>query len=152
MVPAVSASARNASCILYSYTTNGLCKNIITTLNVFGDKSTIKYGETETQALLSYFKIFQISEKCNPIIRDLYCRYHFPPCDTTLEKPRKRRICRRSCEYLINVPCKKEMILVKEAAKTAPYFDHRMINCSTYPVANGGDPPECYQSSLLPGT
>ena len=84
-------------------------------------------------------------------MRDLFCRYHFPPCDTSLRIPRPRRICRRSCEYLDHVLCLKEMISVRIAAKTAPGFDHKMINCSTFDVANGGDAPECYQYQPLPG-
>ena len=52
---------------------------------------------------------------------------------------------------MIDVLCKREMDLVVQAAITAPGFDHDMINCSTYPVASGGDGPECYQSSSLPG-
>jgi len=151
--PPINASAKNASCIFYSYkyTKDGLCRGIITSLYVFGDKATLEYGEKETTTFQSYFNFFEITEQCKPFMRDLYCRYHFPPCDTTLERPRKRRICRRTCEYLDNVLCKDEMIYIKNAAKTAPVFDYDMINCSTYDVANGGDAPECYQYHLLPG-
>ncbi|XP_068706390.1 uncharacterized protein [Montipora foliosa] len=151
-IPAVSAFSRNNSCIFYNYTLDGFCKGIITSLYVFGDQTTIAYGERETKTFNSYFNFFEIGEECSPMLIDLYCRYHFPPCDTTLEKSRKRMICRRSCSHVIDVLCKKELDFVREAAKTAPSFDYDMINYSTYPVASGGNAPECYQSSLLPGT
>ena len=151
-VPAVSAFSRNKSCIFYNYPLNGFCKGIITSLYVFGNQTTIAYGDRETKTLQSYFDFFEIGEECGPTLIDLHCRYHFPPCDITLEKPQKRKICRRSCTYLIDFLCKKEMGFIEKAAKTAPYFDYDMINCSTYPVASGGDGPECYQSSSLPGT
>ncbi|XP_068735922.1 uncharacterized protein [Montipora capricornis] len=147
---AVSAFSRNNSCIFYNYTLDGFCKGIITTLYVFGNQTTIAYGERETKTFQSYFNFFEISEKCSPTLIDLYCHYHFPSCDTTLEKPRKRMICRRTCNHVNDVLCKSELVFVREAAKTAPRFDYDMINCSTYPVASGGDAPECYQSSSLP--
>ena len=118
---------------------------------MFGNKSTLDYGEKETTTFQSYFNFFEIGEKCGSMMKDLFCRYHFSPCDTTLGKPRVRRICRRTCEYLDLVLCREEMIYIKEAAKSAPEFDHDMINCSTYDVANGGDAPECYQYHPLPG-
>ena len=84
-------------------------------------------------------------------MKDLYCRYHFSPCDTTLGKPQMRRICRRTCEYMDLVLCRDEMIFIRKAAETAPVFDYNMINCSLYDVANGGDAPECYQYHPLAG-
>lgn len=151
--PSVNDSTKNAACILYKYIKRpgGLCNDIITSLYVSGNKSTLDYGERETTTFQSYFNFFEITDKCKPIMRDLFCRYHFPPCDTTLEKPRTRRICRRSCEHLDFVLCPKEMDFIRNAAKTAPTFDHDMINCSTYDVANGGDAPECYQYQPLQG-
>lgn len=151
--PSVNDSTKNAACIFYKYIKRpgGLCNDIITSLYVSGNKSTLVYGERETTTFQSYFNFFEITDKCKPIMRDLFCRYHFPPCDTTLEKPRTRRICRRSCEHLDFVLCPKEMDFIRNAAKTAPTFDHDMINCSTYDVANGGDAPECYQYQPLQG-
>ena len=151
--PSVNASARDASCIFYKYTAkDGICKNIITSLYVFGNLSTLDYGERETSIFKIYFTFLGISNQCQRIIRDLVCRYQFQPCDTTLQRPRPRRICRRTCEYLIHVLCVKDMTDIrKAAAQTAHVIDYDMINCSTYDVANGGDAPECYQYHPLSG-
>ena len=150
--PPVNASTRDEFCILYNYTKGELCKGIITSLYVFGNQRTVDYGDFQTLNFQGYFFNFlEISKECRIIMRDLFCRYHFPPCDTSLRIPRPRRICRRSCEYLDHVLCLKEMISVRIAAKTAPGFDHKMINCSFFDVANGGDAPECYQYQPLSG-
>ena len=148
-VPPVNASAKNAACIFYSYKIKeGFCKNIITSLYVFGDNDTLSNGELETLKLQGYFHLegYDISAKCKPILRDLYCRYHFPPCDTSLDKPRARRICRRTCEYLVQDLCKKEIIDFKLVLGSRP-----VIKCSLYDVANGGDASECYQYYPLSG-
>ncbi|XP_068735923.1 uncharacterized protein [Montipora capricornis] len=149
-VPAVSTFSRNNSCIFYKYTLDGFCKGIITSLYIFGDQGTIEHGERETKTFENFYKLFHVGEKCGSPLTDLYCRYHFPSCDTTLEKPRKRRICRRSCNHVLHVLCKREVGIVRQIGKTSPNYDHATINCSTYPVASGGDGPECYQSSSLP--
>lgn len=149
--PPVTASTRDKFCIFYKYTTGTLCKGIITSLYVFGDQSTVDYGDRETFTFQSYFNFFEISERCQPIMRDLFCRYHYQPCDMSLRIPRPRRICRRTCEHLDYVLCVKEMVFIRNAAKTAPRFDYDMINCSTYTAANGGDAPECYQYQPLLG-
>ena len=148
--PPVNASVRNASCIFYEYT-GEFCKGIITSLYVYGDQSTLDYGEKETSTFKSYFDLFDIAPNCRPIMKDLYCRYHFPPCDESLGKPEARPICRSTCEYLDQDVCKREMIFIRNASKTAPIFDHDMINCSLYKTANGGDAPECYQWDDFPG-
>ena len=149
--PPVNASTRDKFCIFYEYTKGTLCKGIITSLYVFGNQSTVDYGDTETFTFQSYFNFFEISERCQPIMRDLFCRYHYQPCDMSLRIPRPRRICRRTCEHLDYVLCVKEMAFIRNAAKTAPRFDYDMINCSIYTVANGGDAPECYQYQPLLG-
>lgn len=153
-VPPVNYSAKNASCIFYNYTVkDGICKNIITSLYVFGNKSTLEYGEEQTKRFQGLFNItaVKVSEKCKPIMIDLYCRYHFPPCDTSLAKPQARRICRKTCEYMDQDLCKKEMIYVRQAVGAAPLLDKDMINCTLYKMANGGDAPECYEYYPLPG-
>ena len=150
-IPPVTASVKNASCIYYTYT-GGFCKNIVNSLYVYGDSGTLRNGERETNAFKTYFELFEINDECRPLMRDLYCRYHFPPCDTSLDKPRSRKICRRTCEYLDQELCKKEMIAIRDAAaKKALFFDQDMINCSLYDVADGGDAPECYQYYPIPG-
>ena len=147
-------STKNAACIFYNYPVNdGLCKDIISSLYVFGDNRTLADGEKKTDQFQQFFKktIARISEKCKPIMIDLYCRYHFPPCDVTLSEPQPRRICRSSCEYLDQDLCKEEMILIRQTAEAVPVLDMNMINCSLYDVTNGGNSPECYQYHSLPG-
>jgi len=150
-IPPVNASAKNAFCIYYNYDIRGFCNDTITNLYVFGDSGTLRYGEYWTSTLESYFKIFKISDECRPLIKDFYCRYHFPPCDISMDKPRARTICRRTYEYLDKEVCEKEMIFVKNAAKNAPVFDQDIINGSLYDDANGGDAPECYQYYPISG-
>lgn len=151
-VPPVNASAKKASCIFYNYTVkDGFCTNIITSLYVFGNNYTLAYGEYQTAWLGRYIELFAIADKCKPLVRDVYCRYHFPPCDTSLDKPQLRKICRKTCEYLSLDLCKKEMIQIREAARKIPNFNYELINCSFYDIANGGDSPECYQYFFLPG-
>ena len=151
-MPPVNASAKKGACIYYSYNIKeGFCNDIITSLYVFGGNKTLSYGERETSTFRSYFNLFNIAGECRPLMRDLYCRYHFPPCDTTLDKPHARKICRRTCEYLDQELCRKEMIFIRDAAKNAPVFDKDMINCSLYDDANGGDAPECYQYYPISG-
>ena len=118
---------------------------------MFGDKDTVAYGEKETSTFQSYFDIFDMEVTCRPIMRDLYCRYHFPPCETSLDKPRARKLCRSTCEHIDQNMCKKEMALIRKASKSTPIFDHDMINCTLYDIANGGDAPECYQYYPLQG-
>jgi len=150
-LPPVNASARNASCIYYSYNKGSFCKDIITSLYVFGDSGTLSYGEYWTSTFESYLSILEITDECKPLMRDLYCRYHYPPCDISTDKPRARKICRRTYDYMDKELCKKEMILIRDAAKTAPVFDQDIINGSFYDVANGGDAPECYQYYPISG-
>ncbi|PFX27312.1 Angiopoietin-1 receptor [Stylophora pistillata] len=146
----VKSSARNASCIFYEYK-GEFCKDIITSLYVYGNQSTLDYGEKETNTFGGYFNLFEISERCKPVIRDLYCRYHFPPCDETLGEPKDRGLCQRSCLYLIQDVCKSEMNFLRNASRDAPVFDQKMINCSLYKPTNGGDAPECYEWPDIPG-
>lgn len=151
----VNDSAKNAACIFYNYAVkDGLCENVITSLYVFGDNDTLAHGEKQTsrvQRFLNMTIATKISEKCKLIMIDLFCRYHFPPCDTSLDKPHARRICRKTCEYMDQDLCKEEMVHVRQAAAAAPVVDKDMINCALYGTANGGDAPECYQYYSLPG-
>jgi len=154
-IPPVNASAKNASCMYYNYNVkDGFCKDIITSLYVFGDSDTLRRSERDTSRFQGYFDIFQIADECRPLMKDLYCRYHFPSCDTSLDKPRTRKICRRSCEYLDQELCRKEMILIRKAAAAPGVMteaDQDLINCSSYDDANGGDAPECYQYYPISG-
>ncbi len=156
-MPPVNATAKNAACIFYSYTIKGgFCKDIITTMYVFGNSSTLKYGERQTSTFRGFFDLFNLSEKCRPIMRDMYCRYHFPPCDTSQDKPKARGICRTTCEYLYQELCKQEMISISGSAAMGSIRDmFHMTNCSSYDIddiPNGGDAPECYQYHPLSGS
>ena len=148
--PPVTASARNASCIFYEYK-GEFCKDIITSLYVYGNQTTLDLGEVETKSFNAYFEWLDISEQCQPIIKDLYCRYYFRPCDESLGEPTDRRICRSSCDYLMDDVCKKEADVLKMAVSSSPDFNPNMINCSFYQPANGGDAPECYEWPDIPG-
>ena len=148
--PPVTASARNASCIFYEYK-GEFCKDIIKSFYVYGNQTTLDLGEVETKSFNAYFEWFNISEKCQPIIKDLYCRYYFRPCDESLGEPTDRRICRSSCDYLMDDVCKKEADVLKIAVVSSPHIDSKMINCSFYQPANGGDAPECYEWPDIPG-
>ena len=152
-IPPVKASVKNDFCTYYTYNIKGgFCKDVITSLYVYGRSGTLKYGEQKTKQFQSYFDLFEINDECRPLMRDLYCRYHFQPCDTSLDIPRSRKICRRTCEYLDQQLCKKEMISIRDAAaKKVLFFDQDMINCSLYDVADGGEAPECYQYYPIPG-
>ena len=148
--PQVDVSVRAAYCIFYKY--NGqLCKNIITSQYVYGDQSTLYLSELRTGNSISFLKLIEITPECKLLLRDLFCHYHFPQCDESLGRPKKRRICRSSCEYLDQVVCKREIALMRDT----PFLviEKDMINCSSskFVDANGGDAPECYQWYDLPG-
>ncbi len=119
-------------------------------MDVFGNDKTLTSGENETAKFEGFFNLFNIADKCRPLMRDLFCRYFFPLCDTSLDKPKARQICRRTCEYLDQELCKAEMIDIKEIASNGG-FDMDLIDCSLYVDANGGDAPECYQYYPLSG-
>ena len=145
----MNASARNASCIFYEYK-GEFCRNITRSLYVYGDQSTLVSGEREAGGFDSYFKVLEIAPECRLTFKDLLCGYIFPPCDESLAEPKKRRICRSSCEYL-QVVCKKERALIGDMPAFRSFMD--MVNCSRseYASANGGDAPECHQWYDLPG-
>jgi len=154
--PVVNASTKNAACIFYNYTTkDGICRNSISSLYVFGNSTTLQYGETQIAKMARFFRevsSVQISEQCEPLMIDLFCRYHFPPCDTSLARPHARRICRISCAYLVHGLCEKEMEFFREAIAAVPgLLDKNILNCTLYDTANGGDVPECYQYHTVPG-
>ena len=154
--PVVNASTRNAACIFYNYTVkNGICKNSIASLYVFGNSITLQHGETQIGKMARFFRevqSYQISKQCEPIMKDLFCRYHFPQCDTSLARPHARRICQTSCAYLVHGLCEREMVFFRDAIRAVPgLLDINMLNCTLYDTANGGDVPECYQYHTVPG-
>ena len=154
--PVVNASTRNAACIFHNYTAkDGICKNSISSRYVFGDGTTLQHGDAQIAKMARFFRevqSYQISEQCEPIMIDLFCRYHFPPCDTSLARPHARRLCRTSCAHLVHGLCEREMVFFREAIKAVPgLLDVNMLNCTLYDTANGGDVPECYQYHTVPG-
>ena len=147
--PPVNASARNASCIFYEYK-GEFCKNITSSLYVYGDQSTLDTGERETVNFKGYFDVLEIAPECGVPFKDLFCEYSFPKCDESLAQPKKRRTCRSSCEYL-QVVCKREMALIRDIPIFQRYVDLANCSSSKFSSANGGDAPECYQWYDLPG-
>ena len=129
------------------------CQNVIGNQSIFdkfGDK--LRHSKTLARSFERYIPFYPFSEGCKSIIADLYCRYLFPLCDTTLSTPYPRHICRKSCEFALHVICKDDLTRFKEIAQRDPDFDPNLINCSTYPVDGGGEAPECHQYHSLPGT
>ena len=147
--PPVNASARNASCIFYEYK-GEFCKNITSSLYVYGDQSTLDTGEREAVNFKGYFDALEITPECRIPFKDLFCVYGFPNCDDSLVQPKERPICRSSCEYL-QVVCKREMALIRDIPIFQRYVDLANCSSSKFSSANGGDAPECYQWYDLPG-
>ena len=147
--PPVNASARNAFCIFYEHK-GEFCKNITRSLYVYGDQSTLDYGEREAVNFEGYFDVLEIAPECRIPFKDLFCHHSFPQCDESLAQPEIRRTCRRSCEYL-QVVCKREMVLIRDIPAFQRYVDLSNCSSSKFASANGGDAPECYQWYDLPG-
>lgn len=92
----------------------------------FGDK--LRHSKTLARSFERYIPFYPFSEGCKSIIADLYCRYLFPLCDTTLSTPYPRHICRKSCEFALHVICKDDLTRFKEIAQRDPDFDPNLIN------------------------
>ena len=148
--PPVSSDMRNASCSFYPNIT-GACEDIISSRYVYGDSGVWRGSESLYAMFKSYLTL--ISAECKLFIKEVVCRYWFPLCDTSLNKPLAQRICRKTCQFVMYEKCTKELVPLRAIvqAGTAPYFDRNVINCTTYPTANGGEAPECYQHPALPG-
>ena len=148
--PPVSSAMRNASCSFYPKIA-GACADIISNRYVYGDPGVLR----ESESLNARFDglLVLTSGECKLFIKDVACRYLFPLCDTSLNKPRAQGICRKTCQFVIYGKCAKELDRLRPIAEagTEPGFDENLINCTTYPAANGGEAPECYQHHALPG-
>ena len=146
----VSSAMRDSSCSFYPKIAEA-CEDIISSRYVFGDSGVLRTSESLIARFKGYLTL--ISGECKSFSKDVVCRYLFPLCDTSLNRPLAQGICRKSCQFLIYEKCAKELVALREiaAAGTEPGFDGNLINCTTYPAANGGEAPECYQHHALPG-
>ena len=146
----VSPSQKTASCVFYNKTGQS-CENIVGNQYVFdlgGDN--LKARKILGADFENYVSFYEISDRCKSVISEFYCHYLLPLCDTSLSKPYPRLICRTSCVFAFHVICKRQFAQFREVAELDPSFDPDMINCSTYPLDNGGEAPECYQFHSLP--
>ena len=149
--PPVSSAMRNASCSFYPKIA-GACEDIISSRYVYGDPGFLRGSESLNARFNGYLKAGFISEGCQFSIKELACRYLFPLCDTSLNKPRGQGICRKTCQFVLHGKyCAKELDVLRTIAKTDPVFIENLINCTIYPAANGGEASECYQHPALPG-
>ena len=146
--PPVSSDMRNASCSFYPNIT-GICEGIISSRYVYGDSGVLRGNEGLIARFEGYLEL--ISGECKLFIKEVVCRYLFPLCDTSLNKPLAQGICRKTCQFVIYGKCAKEFDALRVIAQREPDFDDNLINCTTYPAANGGEAPECYQHHALPG-
>ena len=143
---------RKASCSFYPNIT-GACEDIISSRYVYGDSDVLRGSEGFNARFGVYLRVGFISEECKSFIKEVACRYVFPLCDTSLNMPRAQGVCRKTCQFVIYEKCAEELVGLRAIAEagTEPDFDVNLINCTTYPTANGGEAPECYQSHALPG-
>ena len=147
----VSLASKNASCVFYTKR-GGVCESITINQYIFDvHGNNLEKSESYAQMLQTWLPLYEISEGCKSVISDLYCRYLFPLCDTTLSKPLVRPICRKTCKFALEVMCKSELPILKQVVENDSRFDKNMVNCTTYPADGGGKAPECYQYSALPG-
>lgn len=147
----VSLRQKTASCVFYPKTGQS-CENIVGNQYVFdihGDD--LRLSKILTGNFENYISLYRISDRCKPIISELYCRYLLPLCDTSLSKPYPRKICRTSCVFALHVVCTRELAQFRQIAGKDSALETNMINCSTYPLDTGGEAPECYQYHSLPG-
>ena len=146
--PSVSSVVRDMSCSFYPKIT-GACEDIISSRYVFGDSRVLRRSESLIARFEGYLKL--ISGECKFFSKEVVCRYLFPLCDTSLNKPLAEGICRKTCQFVIYGKCAEELDALRVIAKREPDFDENLINCTTYPAASGGEAPECYQHHALPG-
>ena len=137
--PPVSSAMRDASCSFYPKIA-GACEDIISNRYVLN-------------ARFDGLLVLSTSGECKRFAKELACRYLFPLCDTSLNKPRAQGICRETCQFVIYGKCAKELDRLRPIAEAGiePGFYRNLLNCTTYPAANGGEAPECYQHHALPG-
>ena len=146
--PPVSSASRNISCTFYPQIV-GVCGDIIGNRYVFGDSGVLSKSESMISKYQGFFGF--ISKECKLFIKEMACRYAFPLCDTSLNKPLAQGVCRKTCEFVTYEKCVLELSTLRVIAAQDADFDENILNCTSYPAANGGEAPECYQLPALPG-
>lgn len=146
--PPVSSASRNISCTFYPQIA-GVCGDIISNRYIFGDSVVLSRSES----LIAKYEGFLAltSRECKIFSKEVACRYAFPLCDTSLNKPLAQGVCRKTCEFVTYEKCINELDYLRVIAAQDSDFDEIMLNCTSYPAANGGEAPECYQLPSLPG-
>ena len=139
---------RGASCS-FNVIITGICEDIISGRYVYGDSGVLTGNVNLIASFEGYLEF--TSRECKLFVKEVVCRYLFPLCDTSLNKPLAQGICRKTCQFVIYGKCAKEFYALRVIAQREPDFDDNLINCTTYPAANGGEAPECYQHHALPG-
>lgn len=146
--PPVSSASRNISCTVYPQIA-GVCGDIIGNQYVFGDSGVLSKSESMISKYLGFLGL--IAGECKLFIKEMVCRYTFPLCDTSLNKPLAQGVCRKTCEFVTYEKCSSLLNGLRVIAVQDPDFVENMLNCTSYPAANGGEAPECYQLPALPG-
>ena len=141
---------RNASCSFYPKIA-GACEDIISSRYVYRDSGVLRESESLIAKFEGYLRAGFISEECKFFIKEVVCRYLYPLCDTSLNKPLAQGICHETCQFVMYGKCTNELKVMRVIERIDPDFDENLINCTTYPAANGGEAPECYQHHALPG-
>ncbi|CAH3022247.1 unnamed protein product, partial [Porites evermanni] len=146
--PPVSSASRNISCTFYPQIA-GVCGDIISNRYIFGDSGVLSRSESLIAKYESFLAL--TSGECKIFSKEVACRYAFPLCDTSLNKPLAQGVCRKTCEFVTYEKCLNELDSLRVIAAQDSDFDEIMLNCTSYPAANGGEAPECYQLPALPG-
>ena len=146
--PPVSSASRNISCTFYPQIA-GVCGDIISNRYIFGDSGVLSRSESLIAKYEGFLAL--ISGECKIFSKEVACRYAFPLCDTSLNKPLAQGVCRKTCEFVTYEKCLSELDYLRVIAAQDSDFDEIMLNCTSYPAANGGEAPECYQLPALPG-
>lgn len=142
----VNASARNASCFIYDIKEKH-CGLTVGDQYVFGDKNKFSENKYKIHQLHIFGPVLKISPECMSLLFKLYCLWFFPLCDVTSNVPQPRRICRESCDLIVNGICQNESraLLNIDTGEAHDVLETNVLNCSLYGSGNAGSIPECYQ-------
>ena len=99
-----------------------------------------------------------ISDRCLRTVDLVYCNHYIPKCDDTSSKILPVPVCREACDVMVQRHCKEEYRRAKEIIKAlqdSPALGLRwsfeLLNCSEFPLRNGGSIPECHFPEELKG-